>query len=283
MPKHPSPPSASHGLNQSQALQRAALALQMRRFGEAEQLAAGVLKASRTDVGAAVMLARALIGQNRGEEAIAPLERVARRVEDPGIETLLGSALGGAGRRDESIELLRRTITRRPPFVPAFQELAGQLSSAGRLDEAVSVVESALGLAPGTVDLQLSLARLLLQRNERGRARPILEAARAAAPGHPDILATLARVRLLDGDYAAAADLYRQVLAQRPDDAMIRADFSACLLEMGERDSGEANLRLSMRGRPQMIGRATYALVQSSHGRFFFRPSAFAKFLGEQG
>jgi thioredoxin-like negative regulator of GroEL len=84
MPKHPSPPSASHGLNQSQALQRAALALQMGRFGEAEQLAAGVLKASRTDVGAAVMLARALIGQNRGEEAIAPLERVARRVEDPG-------------------------------------------------------------------------------------------------------------------------------------------------------------------------------------------------------
>jgi hypothetical protein len=31
-----------------------------------------------------------------------------------------------------------------------------------------------------------------------------------------------------------------------------------------------------------MLGRATYALVQSSHGRFFFRQSAFAKFLQDE-
>ncbi|MCC8942405.1 tetratricopeptide repeat protein, partial [Bradyrhizobium sp. Arg68] len=100
-------------------------------------------------------------------------------------------------------------------------------------------------------------------------------------PGHPEILTTLARVLLLDGNYAGAADLYRQVLALRPDDAMTRADFSACLLEMGDRAAGEANLRLALRGRPHMIGRTTHALAKSSHGRFFFRPSAFAKFLSE--
>jgi len=71
------------------------------------------------------------------------------------------------------------------------------------------------------------------------------------------------------------------VLALRPDDAMTRADFSTCLLEIGERAAGEANLRLALRGRPQMIGRATYALVKASHGRFFFRPSAVARFLSE--
>ncbi|MGN8545740.1 tetratricopeptide repeat protein [Bradyrhizobium sp. 13971] len=116
---------------------------------EAERLAAEVLKANRTDVGAASILARALMIQNRNEEAIAPLERAVRRVEDPGLETLLGAALGGAGRGSEAIDVLRRTTARRPPYQPAFQALAGQLHSAGRIDEAVAVIESALALAPG--------------------------------------------------------------------------------------------------------------------------------------
>jgi hypothetical protein len=34
-----------------------------------------------------------------------------------------------------------------------------------------------------------------------------------------------------------------------------------------------------LRGRPQLLGRGTFALAQSSHGRFFFRQSGFAKFL----
>lgn len=283
MPKHPSVSSGNRGHNQSQVLQRAALALQMRQFIEAERLATEVLKASRTDVGAASILARALIAQNRGEEAIAPLERVARRVTDPGIETLLGAALVSAGRRTEAIDLLRRTTERYPPFLPAFQELAGQLSRFGRIDEAVAVIENALGFAPEAVDLQLDLARLVLLRNERSRARAILVKAREAAPGHPDVLTTFAGVLLLDGDYASAADVYRHVLALRPDDAVTRAALSACFLEMGERDAGEANLRQALRGRPQMIGRTTYALVHSSHGRFFFRPSAMARFLSEPG
>jgi tetratricopeptide (TPR) repeat protein len=276
VPKHPSSP-ARHA--PAQALERAALALRTQRYAEAEQLAAEVLRASRTDPAAISILARALLAMNRGGEAIAPLEKAVRRGSDAGIETLLGAALGSAGRRAEAIEQLRRTTARRPPFFPAFQELAGQLAAAGRLDEAIAAVESALALAPEAIDLQLDLARLHLVRNERGKARAILLKAREAAPGRPEILTELARVLLLDGDYASAADAYRHALAHRPDDAMTRADLAACLLEMGERDAGETNLRLALRSGPRMLGRATHALAASSHGRFFFRPSAVAKFL----
>lgn len=278
MPKQPFP-SASPGNSRTQALERAALALRMQRFAEAEQLATDVLKASRTDTAAASILARSLIAQNRSNEAIAPLEKTARRSGDPMIETLLGAALGEAGRRAEAIEQLRRTSARRPPFLPAFQELAGQLAKAGRVEEAIAVVESGLALASASIDLQLDLARLHLQRNARHRAREILVQAREAAPGRADILTELARVLLLDGEYAAAADAYRHALAHQPDDALTRSDFAACLLEMGERDAGEANLRLALRRVPQLLGRTTHALAASSHGRFFFRPSAVAKFL----
>ena len=281
VPKPPSFPSVSRGHQhpRGQLLERAALALRARRFAEAEQLAAEVLRANRTDTAAASMLARALLAQNRGEEAIAPLEKAARRNSDPDIEMLLGAALGSAGRREEAIEQLRRTAARRPPFLPAFQELAGQLARAGRVEEAIAVVESGLALAPEAIDLQLDLARLHLSCNDRGKARAILLKAREAAPGRPDILTALARVLLLEGEYASAADAYRHALAHRPDDAMTRADLAACLLEMGQRDAGEANLRSAFRSGHQLLGRATHALAASSHGRFFFRPSAVAKFL----
>jgi Flp pilus assembly protein TadD len=251
----------------------------MQQFAEAELLAAEVLRASRADPAAVSILARALIAQNRGAEAITSLEKAARRSSDPGNETLLGAALGGAGRRTEAIEQLRRTTARRPPFMPAFQELAGQLAKDGNFVEAIAVIESGLVLAPQDIDLQLDLARLHLHRNERGKARSVLLKAHEAAPGRSEILTALARVLLLDGEYASAADTCRRALALRPDDAMTRADLAACLLEMGERDAGEASLRSALRGRPQMLGRATYALVHSSHGRFFFRQSAVSKFL----
>ncbi len=271
------PPDARAGL-----LERAALALRGRRFAEAEQFAAEILRASRTDIAATSILAQALIAQNRAGEAIAPLEKAARRGNDAAIETLLGAALGGAGRREEAIDQLRRTTARRPPFTPAFQELAGQLAKAGRVEEAIAIIESAVALVPATIDLQLDLARLHLRRNERGTARAILLKAREAAPGRPDILTALARVLLLDGEYAAAADAYRHVLALRPDDAMTRTDLAACLLEMGERDAGEANLRSALRSGPQMLGRTVFTLASASHGRFFFRPSAASKFLQDE-
>jgi thioredoxin-like negative regulator of GroEL len=89
----------------------------------------------------------------------------------------------------------------------------------------------------------------------------------------------LARVLVQDGEYASAADAYRQALAHRPDDAFARADLAACFLEMGDRDAGEASLRSALRSGTHLLGRTTHALAASSHGRFFFRPSAVVKFL----
>jgi Flp pilus assembly protein TadD len=267
--------------SRDQALQQASLALRMQQFDRAKQLATDILK-KRTDRSAVLILAHALIAQNRQGEAIVPLERAARRSSDAEIETLLGAALCGSRRSADGIEQLRRTAARRPPYLPAFQELAGQLAKAGQLNEAIRTIEDGLALAAESIDLKVDLGRLLLQNNDRAKARDILIVARDAAPGRPDILTELARTLLFDGEYAAAADTFRHALALRPEDALARANLAACLLEMGERDGGEAALRSVLRGRPHMLGRAAYALSASSHGRFFFRPSAVAKFLGRE-
>jgi Flp pilus assembly protein TadD len=264
---------------QAEALQQALIALRMRQFSRAEHQAAGILKSNRTDRTALLILAHALLGQHRADEAVEPLEKAARRTGDPEIETLLGAALCDSRRAADGIAQLRETAARRPLYLPAFQELAGRLAKAGQIDEAISVIEQGLALSPGSIDLKVDLARLCLQANDRARARANLAAARDAAPGRPDILTELGAVLFLDGDYAEAASIFRNALGLRPDDTQSRANLAMCLLELGERAGAEAALRGMLRGRPQLLTRAAYALAACSHGRFFFRPSAAATFL----
>jgi len=264
-----------------EALERAGLALRMNQPGEAERLASEILKAERSNVMAASLLGQALLAQNRAEEAVSPLEKAARRSGDPSLETLFAIALASSGHDEDALVQLRKTTARRPIFPPAFRELAARLSKRGEIEAAIKVLEECLAQSGNIAELQLDLATLYLGRNARGKARAVLTEALAAAPGRPDIVALLARIMLLDGEYAAAADAYRHVLAVRPDDAATRADFAVCLMEMGEREAGEANLRAATRGRPDMVYRAVGSLAAPAHGRLFLRPSAVVKFLND--
>jgi Flp pilus assembly protein TadD len=251
----------------------------MQRPIAAERLATGVLKSNRRNILAAQILGRALLMQNRAAEAIDPLERAARHSNDPAIETLLAAALAAAGRSDEALDRLRRTTARRPVFPPAFLEHATQLRKLGRFGEAIAVLESGLALVPNTADLRMALGHLHVECNDRAKARAMFLQVLAVAPERHDVLMALARVTAFDGDYAAAADLYRRALRARPDDAVARNSLGMCQLELGERDAGEASLRAALRAAPQMEGQIVTSLASASHGRFFLRPSAAAKFL----
>jgi len=263
----------------NQAVEKAIFAFEMRRFDEAERLASGVLSSNRGNILAAQVLGRALMMQNRHVEAIAPLQSAARRSSDPEIETLLAVVLAAAGRDDEAIDQLRQTTARRPPFQPAFLELANQLGKVGRFDEGVAVLEGGLALTPHAVEMRMGLGYLHLKRNDRAKARALFSEVRAAEPGRHEAMVALAKVMAVDGEYAAAADLYRHALGLQPDDLVTRINLGKCLLEMGERDAGEAILRAATRGSASLAGRAITALAAAPHGRFFLRPSAAAKFL----
>jgi predicted Zn-dependent protease len=263
-----------------EVLERAQLALRMNQPGEAARLASEILKAERGNAPAASLLGQALLAQNRADEAIAPLERASRRSGEASIETLLAIALAASGRRDDALAQLRKVTARRPVFPPAFRELASQLNKSGESEKAIAVLEDCLAQAGNIVELLIDLATLYLGRNDRVRARVALMKALGLAPGRPDAVALLARAMLLDGEYAAATEAYRHVLAVKPDDALTRAEFAVCLMEMGERAAGEAQLLTATRDHPQLLYRAVHSLATSAHGRLFLRPSAVVKFLG---
>ena len=255
------------------------LALQMQRPDEAERLASDVLKSNRGSILAAQILGRALLMQNRPDEAIDPLKKAARRGDDPEIETLFAVALAAAGQGAAALDQLHRTTARRPPFAPAFIELGRQLDNNGQIEEGIAVLEDGLALVPDSADLRMGLGHFHIKRNGRAKARALFMAVRAAAPQRYDAIVALAQVMALDGDYADAAGLYRHALALQPADSLTRINLGKCLLELNQREAGEATLRAASRNAAPMAGRAITALAAAPHGRFFLRPSDAAKFL----
>lgn len=263
-------------------LVNAVMALRMQQPQEAERLASLVLDSDPDDVAGAGILGRALLIQHRAAEAMVPLERAAERTADPEIETLLGLALSAIGRGEQALDQLRKAATRRPVYPPAFLEQGGLFARKGRFEEAMAVLESGLALVPGSIEMRMELGFVHLKRNDRVKARTMMLRALELAPGRPDILAALGKIMAMDGEYAEAADCFRRVLAQWPDDAASRNNLGACLLEMGERSEGEANLRAAVRSVPQAAGMVVTSLASASHGRFFLRPSDASKFLEQK-
>ena len=276
----PPPAAPQRPATLAEALERANLALLARRLDEAVRLASDVLKADRGNVAAGEIAGTALLMQDRSAEAIEFLQRAARRVEDPNLETLLARALANVGRREEALAELDKATRRWPVFPQAFLEQGDQLCAAGRFEESAAAYERGLSLAPDALVLRVGLAYLNLKCNDRAQARREFEAVRAAAPQRYDALVGLGWALAADGDYAAAADLFRQGLAARPGDAVVRLELAKCLLELGEREAGEAELRTATGGQPANAGPALLALSATPHGRFFLRPSAAMTFLG---
>ena len=224
-------------------LGRAVRAIQALRADEAERLAGEVLRSRPGDAVALKVLGHALLMQGQPVPAIVHLQDAARRGDDPATELLVAKALCAAGRGEDALDQLRRTVGRRPPFPMAFVELGDQLGDLGRFDEAAEVLESGLELAPDAVVLRLGLGYLDLKRNDRAGARAAVRAGAGGSAERHDVLVALARVMALDGEYAAAADLYRRALELRPDDALTRINLgtlSAGNGRPGSRRSGPA-------------------------------------------
>lgn len=275
-------PPAGPTADQLNRLRAAALAaLRHGDHARAAELAREVVAANPRDAVAAQTLGHALLIDDRPREAVDALRAPTALSQDPAIETLFARALARAGQREAALDELRRTTRRRPAFALAFLELGELLAQAGRFDEAQAVFAEGLALAPGAAVLRVGHGHLCLKLNDRALARAEFEAVRRAAPQRFDATAGLALALELDGDYRGAADLYRSALALRPY-PLTQIRLGRCLLELGEREAGEAELKAAAGEAAQAAGLAIAALAAAPRGRLFLKPSAAAGFLSAE-
>jgi tetratricopeptide (TPR) repeat protein len=262
----------------SPALGHAIVALRAGRAAEAERLAGDVLARGEDPSLAAKILGQALLIQGRADAAINPLRQAAGGDDDPELRILLGRALGDAGREAEALEVLNGVVTHRPLIPQAFLSLADYLWKLRSLEEAVALLEEGLKAAPDEVLLKIGLGYFHLKRQDHIKARALFSEAYSEAPTQHDALVGLATASALGGDFTLAAELYLRALGSRPNDATTQMNLGKCLLELGQREAGEAAIRRAARGARQLTPFVN-ALADTARGRLLVRPSAARQFL----
>lgn len=255
------------------------MALDNGRPGDAERLAAEVLKADPRRVEALKIAGRAARLQGRAADTIALLEPVARASHDAELDTELATALRQAGRLDDAASRLRRAIKRRPPYPPAFSEFAHVLVSVKRFDEAVDTLKRGVEAAPMVPALRAQLGFLLLERRRHAEAKAVFAGLLALYPGFPDALFGLGKTHQELHENEAAAAHLRQYLMARPAHWGAWISLGHCLLALGDLEAGYDCFRTAARGDPRHYTSALSSLVKSGRGRFWLKPSAGAEFL----
>jgi tetratricopeptide (TPR) repeat protein len=258
-------------------LQWAAAAISRGQPADAERLARNVLAAMPQHPRALYLLGCALLRQDRAAQAIAPLEKAARALQDPVVETELGMALRTIGRIDDALARLRRATKRRPVHARALHQLAFLLLALGHVEEAIAVLEHGIQLAPAAVELPLLLGVIQHDRREHAKAKAAFSKALATAPDHPDAHYGMASVMLDDAEHSQAAEHFRRSLAGNSGDAQTHLKLGVCLLELGHHDEAFDNIRSAIRIDANLYGLALKLVSTSARGRFWLRPSSAAK------
>jgi tetratricopeptide (TPR) repeat protein len=262
-----------------EALQFGWAAIEGRRPDEAQRIAREVLSRHPQHAGAQHLLGLALLLQQRPREAVAPLAEAARDTVNPLLETHYALALRDVGRKDEAMDWLKRAMSRKPVFAPAFHELALILCGMRRYDDAEVVLKQGIELAPGVAELSVELGGVYICRAEPTNAKAAFARALALAPDHVRALHGCGTAFLFEGEFERAAAQFRQVLARNPGHVRARLDLAHCLLELGRFDAGVAELRTVVRSSPPHYGKALKMLASSRRGRLWLRPSMAASFL----
>lgn len=139
----------------------------------------------------------------------------------------LGNVLVERNRPDDALDAYRRATDVAPEAPAPWANRANLLRRLGRLDDAVSAARTALELRPDDPDAWFCLARVLIERGEvadglEANARGIALAP-AGSVGRDQVVRSL----VLLGRHDQAAELYRDWLAEQPDNPVARHQLAA--------------------------------------------------------
>jgi Tfp pilus assembly protein PilF len=264
----------------AEALARAVAAGNSGDLAEAERIVRDVLAKTPQHGEALQLLGALLMAQRRPRDAIAPLEEAAHFGGNAEVETHLAIALRDTGRSDDAMTWLCRAVERQPGFPRAFQELGELLRTKRRYAEAEAVLKRGVDAAPTTPELSLLLGGVCLDRADPAGAKVAFARALAIAPGNTDALMGFGVALQYEGDFTRAAERFRRVLAADPAHPRARLNLGYCLMELGHVDEGVACLRAAVDAAPHTCGAALKMLISAGRGRFWFRRSAAADYLG---
>jgi predicted Zn-dependent protease len=205
------------------------------------------------------LLAKELRKVGREEEAWrADLSGIHASSRDP--ELLEAAMAMNEGRLDESETRLKARLERMPDDSSASRLLGEVHWRRGDMSEALAAVERAVDLAPGFDLARDFLVRLLLQANRLPEALQHVEVLARSPMKNPahDLLMASVLVRL--GHQERAGEIYRELLAHRPDQPQVWQNLGHVLKTLGRQADAIDAYRQAVMRQPTM-GEAWWSLA----------------------
>jgi len=200
--------------------------------------------------------------------------------QQPDALHFLGVLRHTQGRVDEAVALIRQAVAQLPDHAGAWNNLGNVLVSAGRIEDATAAYERGVEVASGRPDSVDALSNLSTVYRKQGRLAEAEAACRRAIEVRPDfgeawynlsqaliaqgnvhegVLANsraitlwprhlqardqVIRALLLLGERERAAQLYREWLAEEPDNPLAQHQLAACLGEAAPERASDAYVR----------------------------------------
>jgi len=208
----------------------------------------------------------ALRDERLDEAEAALLAILDRWPGEPNAQQFLGVLRHAQGRTGEAVALIRESLATDPANAGAWNNLGNVLLAAGRLDEAAQAYEQGVAAAPqqpGAADALSNLGTVYRKLSRLADAEAACRRALAARPDFPDAWYNLSvtlmaqgrvhdglvanskaialwprhlqardqviRALVLLGEREQAATLYREWLAEEPDNPVVQHQLAACV------------------------------------------------------
>jgi tetratricopeptide (TPR) repeat protein len=213
-----------------QSLERAAAALQSRRWDEVEAICRQVVSQRGEEANALMFLGLARIERGGLTEGITLLER-ARRANPAHVHVLsnLGAAYRKAGRLQDARQALEAALSADAGFAVARHNLGNVLQDLGERAAAAAQYEKALELRPQYADALAALATMAEREHRLDEAQGLVERSLAAAPRNVNARLTRARLMIRNGEAAAAVTELEAMLGEPNLSGVNRAVAQGCL------------------------------------------------------
>jgi len=218
-------------------------------------LALGKTDAAETAFGEALAAvpgyAPALFGQARIKAASRDFAAATTLIDsvltkDPGFVEALqfkGDLLAVQGKKDESSDAYRKTLERKPDYLPAHASLISRLIEAGKLDDASKQFEAMQKLAPSHPRTTYVQAELLFREKKFKEAREAIQQHLRAAPESLAGLQLAGAIEYELHSYATAEKHLQAALSKAPELGLARRMLIATYLRGRQPDKALSALQ----------------------------------------
>jgi Flp pilus assembly protein TadD len=219
--------------------------------------------AHRTSLAATIMLALGLAGCGQAPNPATPSSSELT----PDARLRVAQAAEQGGDRELALSMYVSAADNKPHDINLQIRTADALARAGQTEQARALLERRLTDNPTSTDLRRTLAMLDVVSGQAGPAVPLLDAVLAGNPR--DVQALVAKGVALDllKRHGDAQSVYRQALAQAPNDAIVLNDLALSLMLEGrvqEAQQAMAPLR-DAGGLPDRV-KATLGILYAMEG-----------------